>query len=204
MDSKFRNAPLGGFNRQDVTEYLAQSARQHREELESLQARLDEEADRADALEEELQQARKRAGELEQAQAELTARAEAAEAELARLRAEREDVQARCDRATQVEADAAAYALLKQTAADVEMDARCRAREIIDRAQAQAERTKVLAGNWMEALRRRYGESRTQVDATVSHAADELGRALQTLRQFQIHMEEQGGALDGLDQEDEP
>lgn len=47
---KFRTA-LGGFNRQDVQQYIEQTAAAHRQELAELQLRLDEAEDRAAQLE---------------------------------------------------------------------------------------------------------------------------------------------------------
>ena len=42
MDNQFRNAAFGGFNRQDVMDYLERTAKEHSEELAQLRARLDE------------------------------------------------------------------------------------------------------------------------------------------------------------------
>ena len=50
---KFRTA-LGGFNRQDVQQYIEQTAAAHRQELAELQLRLDEAEDRAAQLENSL------------------------------------------------------------------------------------------------------------------------------------------------------
>ena len=47
---KFRSA-LGGFNRQDVQQYIEQTAAVHRQDLEALQQRLDQAEDRAAQLE---------------------------------------------------------------------------------------------------------------------------------------------------------
>ena len=50
MDNQFRNAAFGGFNRQDVMEYLERTAREHSEELAQLRARLDEAQNQCNAL----------------------------------------------------------------------------------------------------------------------------------------------------------
>ena len=202
MDSKFRNAAFGGFNRQDVTDYLEQEAARHAKQVGELTEQLDGANERADGLAKQLDEAQERVQRLEGELARLRAEAEKTGRELAELRANADEVQRRSDRADQVEADANAYALLKQRTADVEMDARCRAQEIIDRAQTQAESIRARSAAWANDLRRRYGEARAQIDATVSHAAGELGRALQDLDRMQRHMDAQDGLLDKLGDEE--
>ena len=58
MDHPFRSAALGGFNRQDVMNYLEEQAKQAAQEQEQLHSRIDQAGARAQALEQKLEQLR--------------------------------------------------------------------------------------------------------------------------------------------------
>lgn len=198
MDCKFRTAAVGGFNRRDVTDYLANNAEQCNRLEEELRAQIEEYRTQNDELGGQVGKAQEEIVALRTQLDELRARAAEMERELTALRAQQEEVQRRSDRAAALEADANAYALLKQSAADVEMDARCRAQEIVDKAQAAAERLRAEAQQWLAGVCREYSDLRSQMDAIVSHAASELDRARLNLEQMQRCMDVQDGALDQL------
>ena len=83
MDHPFRSAMFGGFNRQDVLEYLENSAQQAAQQQQELQAQLDQarqeltdrqsqESDGQEQLEKAQQEAEALQSQLDQANADLT------------------------------------------------------------------------------------------------------------------------------------
>lgn len=209
MDNQFRSAAFGGFNRQDVMEYLERTAAEYAQSLRVLQDKLaqaeqerDELAGRLDELEGELEsvteqaaqsgqaleqerQARKRAQ--EQAGA-LQSRADALEAERQRLQEQVETLRP----------DAEAYAAVKERAAGIELDAHRRAQGVLDEADGQAKQLRSQMDQWLARVRREYGQLCSQVDATVAHAAGELDKVRGSLERITAGLESQAGAMDEL------
>ena len=156
MDHPFRSAALGGFNRQDVLDYLekmsAENAQRQQELQQNLEAAEEERRQLAAKTAEQEEQLsilhRERdslSQQLEQAQQALAAsqdREEAQERELAALRQERDSLK---DKVAALEPEAAAYEAVKERTAGVELEAHCRAQNILDQANGQAED----ANNWM-------------------------------------------------------
>ena len=118
MDHPFRTAVFGGFQREDVLNYLAEQARQSQQQREELERRLDEQKQetesavrQAEVLSSQLEQQRAECGQLreerealtgqlEQANRDLSAsRTQCSQAgrELEELRKERDELQARLD-----------------------------------------------------------------------------------------------------------
>ena len=156
MDHPFRSAALGGFNRQDVLDYLEKTSAENAQRQQELQQNLEtaEEERRqlaAKTAEQEEQLSilhRERDGlsqQLEQAQQALAAsqdREEAQERELAALRQERDSLKARV---AELEPEAAAYEAVKERTAGVELEAHCRPRTFWTRPTA---RPGTCAGAW--------------------------------------------------------
>ena len=53
---------------------------------------------------------------------------------------------------------------------------------------------------WLQKMERQYDALRTQVETTVSHAADQLARAGRSLDEVNALIDEQGAALESLEQ----
>lgn len=198
MDNKFRSAAFGGFNRQDVMDYLERLVMEHNRELEQVNAQLNEAHKEAEQLREQLAQTqeevRQTREELEQAVAdcrvamEQNDRSEELQAENEHLRRQAEEARAGAD----------AYAAIKERTAGIELEAHRRAQTIVDEAQVQAEQVRRELGQWLERVERDYYDLRAQVGTTVTQASSELERVRQGLDNISLCMNSQHGALERL------
>ena len=191
MDNQFRNAAFGGFNRQDVIEYLEKTAAAHAEEL----ARLEDAEQERDELRSQLAAARE---ELAQTAVSCQTALSASQDQAQRLtELEQENARLR-QRLAQAEQDAAAYAALKERTAGMELDAHRRAQAIVDQARAEGQQQRRGVEQWLERLRGEYGEVCAQVNATMANATLELDRARVGLERVTQSLDSKKSALDGL------
>ena len=205
MDHPFRNAALGGFNRQDVLDYLEKTAAENTQKQQELEKQLEQQN-------QELEQLRRRSGELEEREAifgrdrdsltreleqakaalqESQQREKAQGAELNQLRQERDRLRARV---AALEPDAAAYAAVKDRTAGMELQAHCRAHAVQEQADQQARQVRRQMEQWA----RQWACSSIPA---VSHAADELGKAGKCLDQINQLLGEQEVSLETVAQE---
>ncbi len=182
---QFRGAAFGGFNRQDVLDFVEAAGSEHarqteqiRDELESAREKLKEQTAQLSEAEDRERQYMDENGrlkaELEAARAGFDERSDAL-AQARRQIAELEE---------QVEAlrpDAGAYALLKDRAASIELEAHQRAQMIVDAADDRAREIRERAAAWLCGVRADYDRLRTDVDATVSHTSGELERVQKSM-----------------------
>ena len=217
MDHPFRNAAIGGFNRQDVLTYLEEQARQTSQERETLKKQLEETQSQRDTLcreGEDLRQRLARAqGELDAAVQErdsLSARLERANLDLSTARTqasreaqalerEKEEKRLLLDKLAALEPDAQAYTELKERAAGVELEAHRRAQAIQERAEEDAWKVRKQMEQWLQRVGREYQGLRAQLENTVAHAAGELEKAGDCLDRLNRLMEDQAGALEGVE-----
>jgi len=180
---KFRSS-LGGFNRQDVLEYIARTDTAWRNRTDALEQELQTLRGQQEELETELdslrsengsvsaEEARTRAsleestrtlarvrGELSQAESKLTV----AKSELARLQAQ----------VAELEPMAKGYEDLKERVAVIDLEAHKQAQAIVDAAQARAEELRQQGRQWVEGLLGQYDQ--------VRQSAGELDRRLKNL-----------------------
>ena len=211
MDHPFRSAAFGGFNRQDVLDYLEKTSaenglrqRELQEKLEAAQEECRQLTARTTEQEEQLailrrdrdnlnQQLEQVQGALEESQGQ----GEAQEEELAALRRERDEWKAKAEA---LEPDASAYGILKERTAGVELEAHRRAQTVLDQADAQAKELRRNMEQWMGRVEREYDALRSEVEATVSHAADKLEKAGKCLQQVSELLADQDMALEALSQ----
>ncbi len=217
MDHQFRNAAFGGFNKQDVLDYLELMSREHREQLQQLQQELDQSQQRCNDLlqqqdqhdaqvktmqrdaEGRQQQTDKVQTQLEQALSQLEqakGEQESLRGQLAEKDAVIRQLQEQVDK---LRPDAEAYIAVKERSAGVELEAHRRAQGILDQANAEAQQVQDQVKQWMNRVEREYSDLRTQVDATVSHAAGELEKVGKTLDQITQCLAQQDMALEGLE-----
>ena len=212
MDHPFRSAAFGGFNRQDVLDYLEKTSaenglrqRELQEKLEAAQEECRQLTARTTEQEEQLailrrdrdnlnQQLEQVQGALEESQGQ----GEAQEEELAALRRERDEWKAKAEA---LEPDASAYGILKERTAGVELEAHRRAQTVLDQADAQAKELRRNMEQWMGRVEREYDALRSEVEATVSHAADKLEKAGKCLQQVSELLADQDMALEALSQD---
>ena len=206
MDHPFRSAAVGGFNRQDVLDYLEKTAAENAQKQQELEKQLEQQK-------QELEQLRRRSGELEEREAifsreresmsreleqtkgvlqDIRQREKAQSEELTQLRQERDRLRARV---AALEPDAAAYAAVKDRTAGMELQAHCRAHAVQEQADQQARQVRRQTEQWLRQVQQEYEQLRSQVESTVSHAADELSKAGRCLDQLNQMLGEQEVAL---------
>ena len=210
MDHPFRTAVFGGFQREDVLNYLAEQARQSQQQREELERRLDEQKQetesavrQAEVLSSQLEQQRAECGQLREEREALAGQLEQANRtqcsqasrELEELRKERDELQARLDALTP---GAQAYEQLKDRTAGVELEAHRRAQAIQEQAREEAAQLHRQVEQWIQGVERAYDGLRTQVETTAAHAARELRQANDHLERACAQMEEQEEALAAL------
>ena len=100
----------------------------------------------------------------------------------------------------ELEPEAAAYEAVKERTAGVELEAHCRAQNILDQANGQAKDLRRSMEQWMGRVEREYDALRSEVESTVSHAADQLEKANKCLDRMTALLSDQDVALDALSQ----
>lgn len=189
MDNRFRSAAFGGFNRQDVMDYLERTVKEHNQALEQVNAQLTQARNEADQLREQAAQLQE---EVRQAKEELE---RTAADQMKELRAQNDRLRRQADEA---QADAAAYAAIKERTAGIELEAHRRAQTIVDEAQVQVDQVRRELGQWLERVERDYYDLRAQVSTTTTQAASELERVRQGLDNISLCMNNQHSALERL------
>ena len=148
MKNTFRTAAVGGFNRQDVTDYISKTAAETAETIRALEQERDEYA--AAAAEKE---------KLVDEVASLREQLSAAMAELELVRAERERLvgadeknKALEEKVAELEGQAAEYHELKDHIAQVELNARRRSEELLAQAEDEAAAKRAAAADDAQAM----------------------------------------------------
>ncbi len=177
MEFQFRKATFGGFQRQDVVDYLEKISKDHSTQLEELKEKLtqfEEMEERAARLEEEnatLQGERDTArGEVDSLQAKL----KGAEGEIATLRQAELEAQ---EKIFSLTPDAEAFRSVKDRAAGMELEAHVRAQKTIDDGTQQANMMYNQGKQWLDQMKGEYGTTRGELDIAIAHALDGLKNA---------------------------
>lgn len=183
---RFR-AALGGFNRRDVARYIEKTAREHREQIEALQAELEQAQKEKAELEAELEGLRSHSGDLADQEAKVRASLEESTQSLTHMRGELQVTQGHLaiakkqlgdlqGKVSQLEPMAKQYEVLKDRVATVELDAHQKAQATVDQAQAEAERIRSDTQRWLDGVLEQYGKLRRGMDDLLEQA-QALGRA---------------------------
>lgn len=208
MEMTFRNAAFGGFNRQDVMDYIANAARESGEKIASLERERDAlqgKAARKEQLEEELRLATETSASLEASLAAVSAERDALKTQTQQLKNQAEALK-------ELEAQAQEYGSLKQHIAEIELDAHKRADQILQEAQAQADAIvreaegRALAVRQtteaeLSALSERYQELLHAFETASSHVTGELRRMDVAVGQLPLAFNRMSGILRELRQE---
>ena len=211
MDHPFRSAALGGFNRQDVLDYLEKTSAENAQRQQELQQKLEaaeeerrqlsakttEQEEQLAILRRDRDQLKEQLEQVQQALNSSQAREEAQEEALAALRQERDTLKSRAEA---LEPDAAAYEAIKERTAGVELEAHCRAQNVLNQADAQAKELRRNMEQWIGRVELEYDALRSEVESTVSHAADKLEKAGKCLEQITALLADQDVALEALSQ----
>lgn len=202
---EFRTS-LGGFNRQDVQQYIEQTTVAHRRELDLLQQRLDQAEVRNGELEAALSEAESEKSGAAAEEAKVRASLETSTRTLAKLRGELSQTESKLMVAKKeleqlqaqvgtLEPMAASYAQLKDRVATVELDAHRKAQDTVSEAQAEAERIRADTQQWLDGVSEQYGQLRRDMD-TLLKQAQALGKAVEqmgALDKVAQSLREQGG-----------
>ena len=211
MDHPFRSAVFGGFNLQDVLTYLENTAKESAQRQAELEKKLDEAqtlstqhdaqlAEQAEQLARLRQENQELQSQLEQANQALSASRTQCSQHSGDLEAARRELEELKERTASLEPDAAAYAAVKDRTAGIELDAHRRAQAIQDQAEEQARRLRVQTEQWLRELGLAYDALRSEVESTVSHAADQLEKANKCLDRMTALLSDQDVALEALSQ----
>ena len=187
---QFRTA-LGGFNRQDVQDYMDRMAAAHRGEIEELQKRLDKAERRAQELEEAMPDAVGAVDEANRLRTELDGSKRAAarlKGELTQaecgLAAARQEIERLRGQVEVLEPLAASYREMRDRAANVELDAGLayragfadhRAREAVSEARAEAERVRADTRRWLASVLEQYDQLRRSMEQMLAQAKAVVG-----------------------------
>ncbi|MGI5963728.1 MAG: hypothetical protein ACOX7N_08450 [Lawsonibacter sp.] len=211
MDHPFRSVMFGGFNRQDVLNYLENTAKQTAQQQQVLEEQLNRAQEITAKQDAELSEQQEQIERLRQENAQLQAKLDQLHVDLSSSRTQcsqgandleqtRREVEALKTRVAELEPSALAYNAIKERTAGVELEAHQRAQAVQEKAEEQAKQLRRQMEQWMQKLGRDYDALRSQVESTVSHAADKLDKAGKCLEQVTALMEEQEVALEAITQ----
>ena len=212
-DYQFRNAMFGGFNRQDVLNFLTSSAEKNNEELAARQERCEELEKELERCREEVAALKARLGQTAEEREELRHQTEQLTVENARISAadqaksvelekKREELSALRGEVgrlsgllTKIAPDAEAYAAIKERTAGMELEAHRRAQNVESRAKIMAGDLQRQMEQWMAKGEQQYSELRTEVESSVEQANQQIQAAGGSLNRVNELLAEQQNAL---------
>ena len=212
-EHQFRNTMFGGFNRQDVLDFLTSSAEKNNQELQRQRESYEAlEKDLATAREEnavlraELSEARQERDELkrrvEQLELDLVKtrgsedrKSEEASALREKLTLTQQELEQLREMVTRLAPDAEAYTAIKDRTAGVELEAHRRAQSVEARAKIMAGDLQRQMEQWAVRAEEQYAALKGQVDNSVEQANKEILAASQSLACIAKLMEQQQAAL---------
>lgn len=175
---KFRTAAFGGFQKQDVLNYLELSAKEHIEKLAALQKELDEVKKAKAEAEEKLTEQEQRIRDLTEENQHLMAETAQRETERAQAAAERDAKSAEAEelrkRVEKLEPSATAYETIKDRAAGIELEAHSRALNIEGEARRKSKKLTEQMGEWLKKFQAGYDRLRTELDGDLTQALEQL------------------------------
>ena len=202
---QFRTA-LFGFNREDVQQYMEQSADDHQEEITRLQERLALAEERSGALESALSGAESEKSGAAAEEAKVRASLEESTRTLSKLRGELSQTESKLVVARQelerlksqvgtMKPMAESYVQLKERVATVELDAHRKAQKTVDEAREEAERIRADARVWLEDVLAQYERLRQGMDALLAQvqALGQTAEQVETVDRTARSLRELGG-----------
>lgn len=198
---QFRTA-VGGFNRQDVQDYIEQFTAAHRQELAEFQKKLEKSEERIreleetvagmDAMAEESAKTRAALEESERTAQRLRGESSQAQSKLAVVKKELERLQ---ERVAALEPMAAGYQKIRDRAASVELDAHQRAQAAVNEAKAESDRIRADTRRWLGRVMEEYSALRCGLDGVLGQI-QALGGTSERVRELDgdaRKLREQGG-----------
>lgn len=196
---QFRTAAFGGFQKQDVMDYLERSAKEHAQKVAAIQKELAEEKVAKAGEEERSAALEERISALEAENQRLAADLADREDKLGRALTERDELRTLSDQLQdqldKVTPAATAYEAVKDRTASIELEAHGRAQAIEQEGRAKALKYQEQVKEWFNKTREAYDRLRSDITATVGHAAQELERAGRSMEELSTGLEGQDSAL---------
>ena len=212
-EHQFRNTMFGGFNRQDVLDFLTSSAEKNNQELqrqresyEALEKDLAAGREECAVLRAELSEARQERDELknrvEQLELDLAKvrgsedrKTEEASALREKLTLAQQELEELRELVTRLTPDAEAYTAIKDRTAGVELEAHRRAQSVEARAKIMAGDLQRQMEQWALRAEEQYAALKGQIDNSMEQANKELLAASQSLSCVAQMVEQQQAAL---------
>lgn len=179
---KLRTTAFGGFQRQDVVDYIEQSAREHAAQLNALRAELKQAQESLSTLEGE----KARADALAQRYDALSQRVDALsplEEEVETLRAQVEEYRPQAE----------AYQELRDRLAGIELDAHTRAAQLIHEAEEEAEAKRTQAQALLDQVMTEYSRVGTSANSAITDVICKLTDLRASLSNLSTLQEQMGG-----------
>jgi len=205
MVKKFRTA-LGGFNRQDVQQYIQQVTAAYKKETFDLKDRLEEAERRRYELEDILSGLETERGSAVEESRRVRESLNSSTRDLVRLRGELSETESKLLVARgelehlQLQVKELApmadnYAQLKDRVATVELEAHCKAQSIIDQGMEEADRLREDARRWLEGVLAQYSTLRHAMETLLEQvqAIGQVSEQFDTLEWEAGQLREQGG-----------
>ena len=212
-EHQFRNTMFGGFNRQDVLDFLTSSAEKNNQELqrqresyEALEKDLAAGREECAVLRAELSEARQERDEfknrVEQLELDLAKvrgsedrKTEEASALREKLTLAQQELEELRELVTRLTPDAEAYTAIKDRTAGVELEAHRRAQSVEARAKIMAGDLQRQMEQWALRAEEQYAALKGQIDNSMEQANKELLAASQSLSCVAQMVEQQQAAL---------
>ena len=209
QENRFRTVAFGGFHKQDVLNYITSASKDYQDQSIDLKQKVDSLQQERDVFAEKYEAAeaarKKNASDLERLSETLTERTNALEQTERKLSALKEEYEKVAVRLTELEgewprlqADAEAYAALKDHTATIELEAHRKAQETVDQAQAQAAKIRNELESWLRRVQNSYQHLRTDMTATVTQLTGELERGIKALNEVPEAFRQHDDALAAL------
>ncbi len=180
----FRSAAFGGFNRQDVLNFLEKFEKEHTEKVALLTKERDDGQEglaslqsRVTQLEQENTQVQAKVNELQESTERLQRGLDEKEAQLLATQEELRDLRAKVE---ELEPKATAYMHLKERASSIELDAHARAQLTIEKAKERSKKIQEESHRWVEGLKASY----TQFQGNLVKSVEQSRRELELVSQM--------------------
>ena len=202
MENQIRSVAFGGFNRQDVLDYIEKSGEEQKEKEALLQKQAEELKAALAAAEQERdrlsQEAAALRAENETLRAEESAarqREAARQQELEELRQSNEELKLTV---AQLKPQADMLNDVKSQMVDIEMDARVRSDGILKKANQSAQAVYAQAEEILAAVRQQYGKTQSELGTVTAHVLQELKAAQRAVEEMSITFSRSSAAVAGL------
>jgi chromosome segregation ATPase len=190
----FRGTTFGGFNRQDVLNYLSKTETEHEKVVSSLRTELEESQKgraedrlRLEELEATMESETKRSKALqEELDKKETVRQQTEDA----LRQAQEEIKLLRASVAEFEPKALAYGRIKDRAAAIELDAHERAQLTLDQAKEEISQIQDNCSSWIQEVQAGYEQLRMAINETFTKSTVELELICKTFDRIAIEFDE--------------